>query len=56
MFYGIKLMNNDHSDNDRRNPLILLQGLLSDKQQGIFYMHNLTDRIVIMYHSFWSIG
>ena len=35
--YGVKHMVKDHSDSERGNPL-LPHGLLSNKQQGFFYM------------------
>ena len=35
----------DHSDSERGNPLPPHRLLFPIKQQGVFYMHHLTDRI-----------
>ena len=44
--YGIRLMVKDHSDSVRENLLLPLYGLLSNQQQGIFYIRHPTDRII----------
>ena len=42
--YGVRHMVKDHSDSERGNPMPPHM-LLSDYQQGFFYMHHPTDRI-----------
>ena len=44
--YGVRHMVKDHSDSERGNPLRPHRLLFTIMQQGFFYMHHPTDRII----------
>ena len=45
LLYDIGHMVKNHSDSERGNPLLLLDGLLFEQQQMVFYTHHPTDRL-----------